>query len=249
MTTLSVLAVDDEEPALDELVYVLRSLSMVSQVRAVGSAEDALHYLQNGHFDVVLLDIAMPGLDGLELAGVVSRFVDAPAIVFVTAHEEFALAAFDVGGAGYVLKPVTEESLLTVLERLSRLRAGERMTPEAFDTIPVELGTLTKLIAGESVSWVESSGDYVRLHLRDGPQYLVRLAISTLEEEWREHGFVRVHRGYLVSMRDIREIRTVEGHTVVRVGSVDHFVDLPVSRRHAKQLRDRLVRHARRSSA
>ena len=199
MTALSVLAVDDEAPALDELVYVLTSLSMVSQVRAVSSAEDALHHLQNDRFDVVLLDIAMPGLDGLELAGVVSRFVDPPAIVFVTAHEEFALAAFDVGGAGYVLKPVTEESLLTVFERLSRLRTGERATPEAFDTIPVELGTLTKLIARDSVSWIESSGDYVRLHLRDGPEHLVRLAISTLEDEWREHGFARIHRGYLVS--------------------------------------------------
>lgn len=243
--TLSVLAVDDEPPALDELVYLLTTLSMVSQVRAVSSAEDALHYLHHDRFDVVLLDIAMPGLDGLELAGVVSHFSEPPAIVFVTAHEEYALAAFNVGGVGYLLKPVTEETLLTVLGRVARSRTEDSTGVDAIDAIAVEIGTLTKMVTRESVSWVEASGDYVRLHVRDGAHHLVRLPISTLEEQWREHGFARIHRSYLVALRDIREIRSAEGHIVVRVGDMV----LPVSRRHAKELRDRLVRHARRPAS
>jgi two-component system response regulator LytT len=94
------------------------------------------------------------------------------------------------------------------------------------------------------VSWVESAGDYVRLQLRSGDHYLVRLPISLLEAQWANHGFARIHRSYLVALRDIRELRTSEGHTVVGVGDFD----LPVSRRHSKELRDRLVRHARRGA-
>jgi DNA-binding LytR/AlgR family response regulator len=240
---LSVLAVDDESPALDELVYLLKNSAMASHVRAVNSATDALHHLHHERFDVVLLDIAMPGMDGLELARVMAQFSHPPAVVFVTAHEEHALAAFDVGGSGYLLKPVTEERLVTALRRVALPRHEDHTHDGEFDTIAVEIGTLTRMVSREEVSWVESSGDYVRLHLRDGAQHLVRLPMSVLEEQWRDHGFVRIHRSYLVSLREIREVRTAQGHTVVGVGTYD----LPVSRRHSKELRDRLVRHARRS--
>jgi DNA-binding LytR/AlgR family response regulator len=243
MTGLAVLAVDDETPALDELVYLLQNSELVTTVRAVHNATEALHFVHQETYDVALLDIAMPGMDGLELARVLGQFTQPPAIVFVTAHEEHALSAFDAGGVGYLLKPVTQEKLLHALHRVVPPAPG--VHPEdALDMIPVELGTLTKMVARDDVSWVESSGDYVRLHLRDGTQHLVRLAISLLEEQWREHGFARIHRGYLVAVRDIHEIRTSEGHTVVGVGNFD----LPVSRRHSKELRDRLVRHGRRAA-
>ena len=242
---LSVLAVDDETPALDELVFLLKNSALASHVRAVSSATEALHHLHHERYDVVLLDIAMPGIDGLELARVVARFSHPPAIVFVTAHEEHALAAFDVGGSGYLLKPVTQERLTTALRRVARPRRDDDRAENVLDTIPVEIGTLTKMVAREEVAWVESSGDYVRLHLRDDVQHLVRLPMSTLEEHWREHGFARIHRSYLVSLRAIHEVRTAQGHTVVRIGTID----LPVSRRHSKELRDRLVRQARRSPA
>lgn len=246
MTTgLSILAVDDEAPALDELAYLLKNSAMVSHLRAVSTATDALHHLHHERYDVVLLDIAMPGMDGLELARVVAQFSHPPAMVFVTAHDEHALAAFDVGGTDYLLKPVTQERLVTALRRVVQLRREDQPDENALDTIPVEIGNLTKMVLRDDVSWVESSGDYVRLHLRDESQYLVRLPMSLLEEHWREHGFTRVHRSYLVSLREIREVRTAQGHTIVRVGTYD----LPVSRRHSKELRDRLVRHARRSSA
>ena len=115
MTGLSVLAVDDEAPALDELTFLLENSALVGSVRAVKSATDALHYMHDEHYDVVLLDIAMPGLDGLEFARVLSRFSQPPAIVFVTAHEEHALEAFDAGGMGYLLKPVTLDRLVSTL--------------------------------------------------------------------------------------------------------------------------------------
>jgi DNA-binding LytR/AlgR family response regulator len=245
MIGLSVLAVDDEPPALDELTFLLESSALVRSVRAAKSVTDALHYMHDEHYDVILLDIAMPGLDGLELARVVSQFSHPPAIVFVTAHEEYALEAFHAGGMGYLLKPVTHDRLVTTLRRVGNRPDDEIVESDSLETILVEIGSLTKILAREDVSWVEAAGDYVRLHLRDNGHHLVRMPISLLEEKWSDHGFARIHRGYLVALRDIHELRTSEGHTVVGVGAYD----LPVSRRHAKELRDRLVRLTRREAS
>jgi DNA-binding LytR/AlgR family response regulator len=241
---LSVLAVDDELPALDELTFLLENSALVSSVRSARSATEALHHMHDEQYDVVLLDIAMPGLDGLEFARVLSRFSQPPAIIFVTAHEEHALEAFQVGGMGYLLKPVTHEQLVTTLRRVVTRPTDDSPPESSLETIPVEIGTLTRILSRDDVSWVESAGDYVRLHLRGGGKYLVRMPISLLEEKWSDHGFARIHRSYVVALRDIRELRTAEGHMVLRVGEFE----LPVSRRHSKELRDRLVRQARRES-
>jgi DNA-binding LytR/AlgR family response regulator len=242
MSGLSVLAVDDEPPALDEMTFLLECSSMISSVRSARSAAEALHLLQDERYDVVLLDIAMPGIDGLELARILARFSQPPAVIFVTAHEEHALAAFNAGGMGYLLKPVTLERLTSTLRRVTQLGTPAHDEGGPLDALLVETGTLTKIVPRDEISWVESAGDYVRLHIRGGSHYLLRLPISALEEHWSDHGFARIHRSYLVALRDIHELRTTEGHTVVRVGDLE----LPVSRRHLKELRDRLVRQAQR---
>jgi DNA-binding LytR/AlgR family response regulator len=94
------------------------------------------------------------------------------------------------------------------------------------------------LVARSEVEWVESAGDYIRLHTVEGASHLVRLPMAALEEQWSSHGFARIHRSYLVSLRCVRELRADGGQTVVRIGTHD----LPVSRRHLRELRDRLVR-------
>ena len=178
---LSVLAVDDEVPSLDELSYLLRTSELVGSVAVTQSATDALRQLRDDHFDVVLLDIRMPGLDGLDLARVLARFSEPPVVVFVTAHDEHALEAFDVGAAGYLLKPLNRERL----ERVLRRATGGHQAAEEPDAVPVESGGRTILVDRQDICWVESAGDYVRLHLRDGPSYLWRAAISVLEAQWR----------------------------------------------------------------
>ena len=243
MSGLAVLTVDDERPSLDELSYLLADFAHVESVTAVQSTTEALRLLQQSQFDVVLLDIRMPGLDGLELAKVLARFSRPPAVVFVTAHEEHALEAFDVGACGYLLKPVGREQLAHALERAvpDIDRHGE--VDEPFDVLAAESGNAITIVARGDVSWVESAGDYVRLHVNDGSRYLVRVPMSVLEEKWSGHGFARIHRSYLVALREIRELRTDGPQMTVRIG--DH--DLPVSRRHAHELRDRLFRNSRRT--
>lgn len=248
---LVVLAVDDEKPALDELAFLLSRQDNVGEVNTASDATTALRRLQHPAgpatpvIDAVFLDINMPGLDGLELAGILANFARPPAVVFVTAHDDRALAAYDLGAVDYLLKPLREERLA---ESLRRILASSRWSdnsegPVSDEIIPVELGGTTTLVQRASVGWVEADGDYARLHTTGG-SHLVRIPISTLESRWADAGFLRVHRSYLVSLPLVTGIKSVGSGLVVclrRDGELP-AVELPVSRRHTRELKDRLVR-------
>ncbi|MGD0311262.1 MAG: LytTR family DNA-binding domain-containing protein [Acidimicrobiales bacterium] len=240
MTGLSILAVDDEAPSLGELTTLLRSSTLVAEVAMASSATDALLRLGAARFDLVLLDVRMPDLGGLELARILTRFSRPPSVVFVTADESYALQAFDVGAAGYLLKPLDRERLERILRRAAAAVGGD-VEGADFDTVAVESAGRTTMVSRQEITWVEAAGDYVRLHMREGTSHLLRSPISTLEQQWIGHGFVRIHRSYLVSVRDIREFRTEAAHTSVTVAGHQ----LPVSRRHLREMRDRVVRRAR----
>jgi two-component system response regulator LytT len=236
---LCVLAVDDEPPALDELAYLLRADPRIGEVRTAGDATTALRMLEDGRVQAVFLDIRMPGLDGLDLARVLNRFARPPKIVFVTAYEDAAVDAFALQAVDYLLKPLRAERLE---ESLRRLVDGRTDPPAEDDTVAVELGGVTRFVPVADVRFVEAHGDYARLHT-DGGNHLVRIPLSVLEDRWTANGFVRVHRSYLVATAHITELRVEPGGGhVVRVGEVT----IPVSRRHSRELKDRLVRRARR---
>ncbi len=245
-TGLRVLAVDDEPPALDELAYLLRADRRVASVGTAGDATEALRLLRDGHVDVVFLDIRMPGLDGLELGRVLASFADPPLIVFVTAHDDRAVDAFDLGAVDYLLKPMHRDRLSETLRRVVAARDAHGGTAAAGsgadeeEHIPVELAGRTRILARSAVRWVEAQGDYARLHTTED-SHLVRVPLSVLEERWSEAGFVRIHRSYLVCLRLVSELRLTSSGYVVLVD--DH--ELPVSRRHTRELKDRLVRAAK----
>ncbi|GAA2695246.1 MULTISPECIES: LytTR family DNA-binding domain-containing protein [Actinosynnema] len=259
---LRVLAVDDEPPALEDLVYLLRSDPRVGHVEAVGDATKALRTLHRAMdagqaVDAVFLDIRMPGLDGLDLARVLSRFAQPPPIVFVTAHQEPAVEAFELKALDYLLKPVRQERLAESVHRIVHevleSRPVEQPAPQAApverapdvgdEVIPVELGGITRFIRLAEIRYVEAHGDYARLHTATGSG-LVRAALNGLEERWRSAGFVRIHRSHLVSLGHIDELRLEDGHLSVNIGGAV----LPVSRRHARHLRQLLVRRNRQPS-
>jgi len=258
-----VLAVDDEPPALDELAYLLRADPRVASVQTAGDATGALRLLRDSDIDAVFLDIRMPGLDGMELARVLTQFARPPAVVFVTAYDERAVEAFELGVVDYVRKPVQAERLAESLRRILAARlvpapaagpagpAGPAGAPDsareqpgngpaADSTIPVELAGVTRLLPRSAVRWVEAQGDYARLHTADG-SHLVRVPLATLAERWADAGFVRIHRSYLVQLRLITELRLAGGAYVVVIDGRE----LPVSRRHTRDLKDRLVRAAK----
>ncbi|MGW5852489.1 LytR/AlgR family response regulator transcription factor [Streptomyces sp. NPDC055254] len=284
---LRVLAVDDEKPLLEELLYLLRSDPRVRSAEGASDATGALRRitraLETGPdgadgIDVVFLDIHMAGLTGLDIARLLAGFARPPLIVFVTAHEGFAVQAFDLKAVDYVLKPVRPERLAEAVRRacaqLGRdaepgQGAGAAYAPAAPaadagraappapppglrpaagatavgergpDQIAVELGGVVRFVAIADIAYVEAQGDYARLHTDDG-SHLVRIPLSTLEERWAARGFVRIHRRHLVALARIDELRLDAGTTSVRVGAAE----LQVSRRHARELRDLLMRQA-----
>ncbi|OKJ94547.1 LytR family transcriptional regulator [Streptomyces sp. CB03234] len=243
-----VLAVDDEKPALEELLYLLRSDPRVRSAEGATDATEALRRIGRAleagpdgeeAIDVVFLDIHMAGLTGLDIARLIAGFARPPLIVFVTAHEGFALQAFDLKAVDYVLKPVRRERLAEAVRRVRDL-AEPATAGTATEQIPVELGGVTRFVSVDDIAYVEAQGDYARLHTDEG-SHLVRIPLSTLEERWAARGFVRIHRSHLVALRRIDELRLDAGTTTVRVGRAE----LAVSRRHARQLRDLLMRQAR----
>jgi DNA-binding LytR/AlgR family response regulator len=256
---LTVLAVDDEEPALQELAHLLGEDSRVGTVLTAPDATEALRILGSrpgatpgsSGVDVVFLDIRMPGLDGLELARVLSAMASPPPVVFVTAHDDRAVDAYEIGAVDYLLKPLRSERLAGSLDRTiatrSTVRPGPgpaapppgqplRQEPPEDEVIPVELAGTTKLVPRSSVRFVEAQGDYARLHTTEG-SHLVRIPLSVLEERWREAGFVRIHRAYLVALPLITELRLSGSGYIVRIGQGPGSPELPVSRRHTAALK------------
>lgn len=236
---LRVLVVDDERPALDELTYLLEADERVGEVVACQSATDSLRLLREREVDCVFLDIQMPGLSGLELAEVLGRFKQPPPVVFVTAHEQHAVEAFDLHAVDYVLKPVRPERLAEAVRRV--LAASTPPAPAPDTQVAVERGGVTRFVERGDITHVEAQGDYARLHTTAGETYLLRVPLTTLEEEWAQAGFHRIHRSLLVALAHVTEVRTEAGRTSVIAGGTE----LPVSRRHTRALRDVLVRRAR----
>ena len=200
------------------------------------SATEALRMLQDLDVDAVFLDVQMPGLTGLDLAQVLTRFRTPPPIVFVTAHDEHAVSAFELRAVDYVLKPVREERLAEAVRRV--VEAGTPATSGDVQ-IPVERGGVTRFVNRSDITHVEAQGDYARLHTR-GDSHLVRTALTTLAEQWADAGFVRIHRSLIVSLPHVQEVRTDAG----RVSVVVNGEELPVSRRHTRELRGVLTRKA-----
>jgi DNA-binding LytR/AlgR family response regulator len=256
---LVVLAVDDEPGPMALLLEVLRAEPRIGTILTAMNATEALTVLRpdgrtvNGtappRIDVVFLDIRMPGLDGLELARLLKTIPDAPAVVFATAYDEKALDAFEIGAADYLMKPVSRERLANTMRRIVASRRdpgalGQEQSSED-EVIPVELAGTTKLVPRSSVRWVEAHGDYARLHTNENSSHLVRIPLSQLEDRWSDAGFVRIHRSYLVALPLITELRMSSSGYVVRVGHGEDATELPVSRRHTRDLKDRLVRAAK----
>jgi len=241
---LTVLVVDDERPALDELSYLLGRDPRVAEVLTCDSATETLRMLREIEVDAVFLDVQMPGLTGLELAQVLARFREPPPIVFVTAHDQHAVEAFELQAVDYVLKPVRDDRLAEAVRRVVGVVEGVADRGPAGDLqVPVELGGVTRFVARSAISYVEAQGDYARLHTGDG-SHLVRTPLSQLEEEWGPAGFVRIHRSLLVSLAHVAEVRMDAGRCTVVVGRSGSSVELGVSRRHTRQLRDLLLKRA-----
>jgi two-component system response regulator AlgR len=200
---------------------------------------EAIEESQRAQPDVVLLDIRMPGMDGLEAARHLMQMEEPPAVVFCTAYEEHAIEAFNVQAVGYLLKPVRREDLVNVLRSAKRankaqLAALMEQDGDRRSHISARTRRGIELIPIDDVRFFQADQKYVTVRHSDG-ELLIDETLRELEEEFGER-FVRVHRNALVASRYIEGLeRDENGHFQIRMRGVDERVD--ISRRHLSSVR------------
>lgn len=246
--SLSVLAVDDEVPQLEDLARLLRANHRVGEVETAASAHDAVMKARERGYDAVFLDVRMPELDGLELAKVLNAFPHSPALVFVSAFDTSAVATFELRALDYLMKPVTPQRIDEALKRVEAAApplaelaepGGEFGSPPPRDVIAVHdlRARGMRLLARSSILYVKAYGDYVRVYADSG-RYLLRSSLTDVERRFTPHGFLRVHRQYLVNLTRAVEIRAqLNGTAVMRF---ENGGEIPVARRHVPELRRRV---------
>lgn len=227
-TPIRVLVVEDEEPARATLRSLVESdpdLEWVGETWGASSPGEIRRHAP----DLVLLDVQMPGMDGFQ----VLRQLDMPrlpVVIFVTAHDEYAVDAFEVRALDYLLKPFTDARFRQALDQAKELLRTSAATPRTGsprsipasppapgagaavesilrDRLVVREGGRSLVLPRGEIVWIEASGQYVVVHLHGGREYLVRVALAELEDALTPEGFHRIHRSALVNLDAVREIR------------------------------------------
>jgi two-component system response regulator AlgR len=243
---LDVLIVDDEPLARQRLRDLLADLPDVRVAGEAADGREACEAVQRLGPDVVLMDIAMPGMDGLEAARHIASDPAAPAVVFCTAYDEHALAAFEARAVDYLLKPVRVERLAAALERARALGRGR--TVERLQALPksqarthlcARLRGSLRLIPVDDILYLQAEEKYVVVHHLGGED-LVEDSLKSLEQEFPER-FLRIHRNCLVARAELRELRRGSDGQVHAL--LKHSGDaLEISRRCLPQIRQ-LLKH------
>lgn len=242
MTRLKVLIVDDEPPARERLCSLLAE---IPQMELVGEAANGQQALARAHDlvpDVVLLDVRMPGMDGIEVAQHLNALAEPPAVIFTTAFDEYAVNAFETHAVGYLLKPIRKEKLAAALECAGRLtrpqlqRIAAAKHEKRRTHIAARRREGLRLIPVEDIQYFLAEQKYTTVRHISGED-LIEDSLRSLEEEF-ESAFVRIHRNALVSVRYLERIeRNSEGQYFVRLRGCEAPVQ--VSRRMAGELRER----------
>lgn len=219
--TIRTVLVDDEAPSRERLRTLLAARPDIALVGEAVDGSSAVERLSTLLPDLLLLDVQMPGLDGFEVLGALGDQAP-PAVIFVTAYDEYAIRAFDAHAADYLLKPIRPERLAQALDR-----AGERLAarPSRSGGMPAlvrdwiakhqprrfaaRIGDRIKLIGDERVLWIEGAGNYARLHTAD-ERLPVRIALRDLEATLDPNRFLRIHRSTIVNV-DAVETLLAEG--------------------------------------
>jgi two-component system response regulator AlgR len=238
--TLRALVVDDEQPARQRLTALLRELGQVEVVGEARNAAEALQRMDELEPDLLYLDVRMPGMSGLELARHLGTLDEPPAIIFITAHDEHAMDAFEAEAVGYLLKPVRKEKLAAATLRAQRLtlqQLGSVAGQVPRTHLSVRQRDGIKLLRLEDVIRLVAEQKYTTVH-HTGGEDLIDDSLRTLEAEFGER-FVRIHRSALVNRSFIEAVeRDAEGHHLIRLRGVHE--PMQVSRRLVAELKTRL---------
>ncbi len=237
--------VDDEQPAIDELNFLLENYEAIEVLSSFNEPKKALAYILLNEVDVIFLDISMPEMDGFALAEVLIRLRKPPAIVFVTAYDEYAIKAFDVNAIDYLLKPVTYDRLDKAVLKLSQLEKQvepisnllkERYIEQRAKRLPLWKNDRIHLISPKDIAFIEASDGETTIHTSKGT-FVSNESLNHYEDILTTYGFFRCHRSYLIHLECIKEIVPWFNNTyIVKLQGYDSQ-DVPVSRRNIKDFK------------
>ena len=217
---LSVLVADDEPAALNGLARRLAAIPSVHVVATCRNGVEALDNIRAMHPDAAFLDVAMPGLAGLDVVRALDP-AERPHIVFVTAYERFAIQAFDLYAVDYLLKPFTRERLAATVARLRERRQGRPPADRALDDflnsahrapdrLVVKTGETVLVIPAHEIDWCAAEDNYVRIYA-GARRHLIRMTMRRLEELLPRATFARIHRSAIVNVERVRECAPLGG--------------------------------------
>jgi len=258
------LIVDDESPAREELRHLLGAFEDVVVVGEATTAEEAQVLIESVAYDLVLLDIRMPGMGGLELARSLTDRPCGPAVIFTTAYPDHAVEAFDLQAADYLVKPFDAPRLRRAVDRALEQHAGRAAPPhgeapvlvpraptdggEHVARIPVHKGGRILLVGEPRIAFAEAARGYAYLKLMTATVGHVQLGDDRLLTSYTLHdleqrfssAFMRTHRSFLVNLHHVREVVPQVGGTLSLVMADHDRSQVPVARRQASELRRRL---------
>jgi two-component system response regulator AlgR len=239
---MNVLIVDDEQLARQRLRHMLSGMGE-HVIGEAATGEQALQQTQHSSPDVVLMDIRMPGMDGLEAAGYINQMDNPPAIIFTTAYSDHALQAFETHAIDYLLKPIKRDRLanaMSAARRLTRAQIQRLRTEDTDDKrsrICVKSRGSLELVPVEEIIYFKADQKYVTLKT-DDHEYLIEESLKALEQEFTNH-FVRIHRNALVSENHIAGLsKNEDGHQCILLDDTDDVLE--ISRRHLPAIRKKL---------
>ena len=244
---MNILIVEDEQHSREELEYQLAQLEPNANIQSSENAMNAWERLEAADadeaFDLIFLDIQMPGMNGLELAARVARLTSPPRIVFATANPEHAITAFDLEGIDYLLKPYRSARLAQTLERVRKLM----LEPKANTNQSIQLekiwaarGEVGVLLSPNDILFCQADGATVTARTIERETLPLRFSLQDLETRFPNGPFARVHKSFLVNLEHVRQVEPFFSGSY-RLLLSDESSRVPLSRQYAKVLRKRLA--------
>lgn len=237
---MKVLIVDDEKPARDRLARMIDGLPGYDVGGQADNGQQALEMTASSPIDVVLMDIRMPGMDGLQAAMHLSAMGQPPAVIFTTAYADHALEAFKTHAVDYLLKPVKKDRLLSALQAAQKpTRAQTEQTGEVLSAIEARQHICARvrgnliLVKIDDIYYFQADQKYVTVRHRDG-EVLIEDALKNLEEEFAGN-FVRIHRNALINLKFLAGMQAQDDGQFVRFNEIDDLLE--ISRRHLPSIR------------
>ncbi|AGY82483.1 two-component response regulator LytR [Carnobacterium sp. AT7] len=235
------LIVDDEPLARNELAYLLERCEGITAIVEAESIEEALEKMLQHEIDLIFLDIHLTSESGLTLANKINQLKNPPMIIFATAYDEYAIKAFELNATDYVLKPFELPRIQDAVQKAYTRYQKERVQLQAEDkqeylkTIPIQMDERIYIVKIEDIIAIAVENGITTIYT-DEKEYTATEPLNAYEEKVKGHAFLRVHRSYLLNMKEILEIQPWFNHTFLV--TMSNQVKIPVSRHYMKQFKE-----------